>query len=78
MLFLLLRLTNNFHHFHIIDNVTKGKTYTFSAYYRTTNAAKAKLRVTFMDENGAAVNAESLTEELHGTSEGRIKSCGGV
>ncbi len=42
-------------------NITKGKTYTFSAYYRTTNAAKACLRVTFMDENGNAVNKESQT-----------------
>ena len=40
-------------------NITKGKTYTFSAYYRTTSAAKAQLRVTYMDENGASVNEES-------------------
>ena len=48
-----------------VVNITKGKTYTFSAYYRTTNAAKAQLEVDYMSAVGGEVPAQS--QEMQST-----------
>ena len=48
-------------------NITKGKTYTFSAYYRTTNAAKAQLQVTYMSASGGEVPV--LSQALQSTAD---------
>ena len=41
--------------------LTKGKTYTFSCYYRTANAAAVQLRVEYKNSSGTTVNTDSAT-----------------
>ena len=41
----------------------KGRTYTFSAYYKTLNAASAQLRVTYQNAAGESVSEDSLTQQ---------------
>ena len=48
-------------------SITKGKTYTFSAYYRTTSNAKAKLKATYMNASGNEVSVTS--QALQSTDE---------
>lgn len=43
-------------------SLPKGKTYTFSAFYKTLSGAAAQLRVTYKDNTGADVTVDSLTQ----------------
>ncbi len=43
--------------------VTKGKAYTFSAYYRTTSAAQAKLQVAYRSASGDEIQTESMAKQ---------------
>ena len=43
-------------------SLPKGKTYTFSAFYKTQSSAAAQLRVTYKDNTGADVTVNSLPQ----------------